>query len=127
MPLQVLYQAKLHPEQKGNSLDAEEVKRLHDALYYVCKTAVEADAESSRFPSDWLFHQRWNEKKAQPIHGNKLEFFKSAGRVSIRHALISAPSRPSPPPPSFSPCFIPSYICTIAVQMHAESSKDQAD
>ncbi|KAK9821543.1 hypothetical protein WJX74_009796 [Apatococcus lobatus] len=79
---EVLYQAKLHPEQKGNSLDADECKRLHDALYYVCKTATEVDAESSQFPPDWLFHQRWNEKKAQPINGNPLEFIKSAGRAT---------------------------------------------
>ena len=85
MPPQVLYQAKLHPEQKGNSLDRDECKRLHDALFYVCKTATEVDAESSQFPPDWLFHQRWNEKKAQPINGNPLEFIKSAGRVRLIH------------------------------------------
>ena len=90
MSVQVLFQARLHPEQKANSLDAAEVKQLHDALLYVCKTAVEVDAESSQFPPDWLFHQRWDEKKAQPIHGNALEFCKSAGRVKHIGASLLA-------------------------------------
>ena len=102
--LQVLYQARLHPEQKGSSLDADECKQLHDALFYVCKTATEVDAESSKFPPDWLFHQRWNEKKAQPINGNPLEFIKSAGRgesqvLDCTFATPCCHPVPLPPPP----------------------------
>ena len=54
---EVLYQARLHPETTAKLLDEDEVRRLHDALYNVPKVAVEAGADSSKFPKDWLFHQ----------------------------------------------------------------------
>ena len=80
---EVLYQAKLYPEVKASTLSDEEIKQLHAALKYVPETAVEAEAESERFPQDWLFHVRWNgPKKAPKLNGNAVEFLKVGGRVS---------------------------------------------
>lgn len=36
---------------------------LHRNISYVTNTAVEADADASRFPSTWLFSARWNKGK----------------------------------------------------------------
>lgn len=38
----------------------------------VIKHAVEVDADSSRFPSDWLFHVRWG-KKPGDVNGKYQE------------------------------------------------------
>ena len=80
---EVLYQAKLYPEVRASTLSDEEIKQLHAALKYVPHTAVEAEAESERFPQDWLFHVRWNGPKKSPkLNGNAVEFLKVGGRVS---------------------------------------------
>lgn len=80
---EVLYQAKLYPEVKASSLTHEEIERLHQALKYVPETAVAAEAESEKFPQDWLFHVRWNGPKKSPkLNGNAVEFLKVGGRVS---------------------------------------------
>ncbi|KAL2354120.1 Formamidopyrimidine-DNA glycosylase N-terminal domain-containing protein [Cryomyces antarcticus] len=55
---EVLYQARIHPEQYSNTLGEEQLKRLHDSLVSVCTTAVETRAESSQFPDTWLMKHR---------------------------------------------------------------------
>ena len=78
----MLYQAKLYPEVKANSLTDDEIQRLHEAIEQVPATAVEAEADSEKFPPEWLFHVRWDGKKKNPkINGNAVEFLKVGGRV----------------------------------------------
>lgn len=80
---EVLYQARLYPEVKASTLSDEEISRLHKALIYVPETAVEAEAESEKFPPDWLFHVRWDGPKKSPkLNGHAVEFLKVGGRVS---------------------------------------------
>ena len=80
---EVLYQAKLYPEVKANSLTDAEIKQLHEAIKYVPETAVEAEADHEKFPPDWLFHVRWDGKKKSPkLNGQAVEFLKVGGRVS---------------------------------------------
>jgi formamidopyrimidine-DNA glycosylase len=57
---EVLWQARLHPEQLVAQLTATHLAALHKALKEVVQTAVEANADSSRFPKDWMFHVRWS-------------------------------------------------------------------
>lgn len=57
---EVLYHAKIDPHRKANSLDEKEIGRLRTKLRYVCRTAVDADADASRYPRTWLFHCRWD-------------------------------------------------------------------
>ena len=89
---EVLFHAKLYPEVKANSLTEEEVQRLHEAIRKVPEAAVEAEADSEKFPADWLFHVRWDGKKKNPkIAGNAVEFLKVGGRVShasSHHAVV---------------------------------------
>jgi formamidopyrimidine-DNA glycosylase len=82
---EVMYQARLHPEQYSNTFTDEQIKRLHDAIMYVCDTAIEANGDSDEFPKDWLMKHRWGKgkKDAQTLpNGEKITFLKVGGRTS---------------------------------------------
>ncbi len=60
------------------------MEALHNQLHTVLRTAVDADADSSKFPAEWLFHHRWTGKKAGPkLEGHPVEFETVAGRVCL--------------------------------------------
>lgn len=80
-----MYQARLHPEQYSNTFSDEQIKQLHDAIMYVCDTAVELNAESDRFPEDWLMKHRWSKGKkdgGKLPSGEKIQFLTVGGRTS---------------------------------------------
>jgi hypothetical protein len=80
-----MYQAKLHPEQYSNTFSDGQIKRLHDAIIYVCKTSVEANADSDKFPEHWLMKHRWGKGKKDGNklpNGEKIVFLKVGGRTS---------------------------------------------
>ncbi|EMD91536.1 hypothetical protein COCC4DRAFT_30449 [Bipolaris maydis ATCC 48331] len=82
---EIMYQAKLHPEQYSNTFSDEQVKRLHDAMMYVCDTAVQANGDSDSFPQDWLMKHRWGKGKKEASKlptGEKITFLKVGGRTS---------------------------------------------
>jgi formamidopyrimidine-DNA glycosylase len=56
---EILYQARIAPRRRADSLSDDEVRRLRAALRAVVVTAVRARADSDRFPRAWLFHARW--------------------------------------------------------------------
>jgi formamidopyrimidine-DNA glycosylase len=56
---EVLFQARISPHRLARELSPAEVARLRKALHAIVAFAVKADADSSRFPKSWLFHQRW--------------------------------------------------------------------
>jgi len=56
---EILYHSRVHPEQRCNTLDDEQVKQLYENMVYVTKTAVEANADDTLFPENWLFKHRW--------------------------------------------------------------------
>lgn len=56
---EILYQAHVHPEQRANALTDTQLMKLHSKTVDVCHKAVEVNADSSRFPEDWLFKHRW--------------------------------------------------------------------
>lgn len=49
---EVLYQAKIHPEQYSNAFSDYQIGVLHESLMNVCKIAVETLADSNQFPQD---------------------------------------------------------------------------
>lgn len=55
---EVMYQARIFPETRGDSVTEAQAELIHIAICYVLKTAVEAGANSENFPSSWLFHYR---------------------------------------------------------------------
>jgi outer membrane biosynthesis protein TonB len=80
-----MYQARLHPEQYSNTFSDDQIKRLYDAMMYVCDTAVELLADSDKFPSDWLMKHRWSKGKkdqAKLPTGEKITFLTVGGRTS---------------------------------------------
>ncbi|KAF2733158.1 TPR-like protein [Polyplosphaeria fusca] len=82
---EVMYQARLHPEQYSNTFSDAQVKQLHDAMMLVCKVAVEANADSDKFPEDWLMKHRWGKGKkdgGRLPNGAKITFLKVGGRTS---------------------------------------------
>lgn len=78
---EVLYQARLDPRRRVGSLEEAEVRALRSKLAHVVRVAVEADAESDRYPKSWLFHHRW-EKGARTSRGERIARATIAGRTT---------------------------------------------
>ncbi|OQE43122.1 hypothetical protein PENCOP_c003G08464 [Penicillium coprophilum] len=83
---EILYHAKIHPEQYSNTLNDDQIKALHSAIHYVCSTSIAVLADSEKFPEHWLFKHRWGKgKKNQPAalpNGDKITFLTVGGRTS---------------------------------------------
>ncbi|KAK5947273.1 hypothetical protein PMZ80_001422 [Knufia obscura] len=83
---EIMYNAKMHPEQYANTLSDDEIKQLRKSIHYICGTAVELLADSDQFPEDWLFKHRWGKgKKDAPKtlpNGEKIVFLTVGGRTS---------------------------------------------
>ena len=82
---EVLYQARIHPEQYSNTFDDKQIQQLHDALIGVCTTAVETLADSKKFPDDWIMKYRWDKGKKDGNvlpNGEKIVHLKVGGRTS---------------------------------------------
>ncbi len=81
-----MYHAKLHPEQYCDTFSADEVKHLHASIRYVCQTAVNHLADSTKFPDEWLFKHRWGKGKKDAAttlpNGAKITFLTVGGRTS---------------------------------------------
>jgi formamidopyrimidine-DNA glycosylase len=83
---EIMYDAKMHPEQYCNTLSDEQITQLHTSIHYVCGTAVDLLADSEKFPDTWLFKHRWGKgKKDAPNvlpNGHKIAFLTVGGRTS---------------------------------------------
>jgi hypothetical protein len=56
---EILFHSEIHPEARCHTLSDEQIEALYNNTEYVCRTAVEVEADSSRFPAHWLFKHRW--------------------------------------------------------------------
>ncbi len=83
---EILYNAKIHPEQYSNTLSAAQVKQLHKSIQYICNFAVDHLSDSSTFPEEWLFKHRWGKGKKDSLttlpNGAKFVYLKVGGRTS---------------------------------------------
>lgn len=83
---EVLYHAKLHPEQYCDDFGNEQIADLHRAVRYVCQTAVDKLGNSDEFPQDWLFNHRWGKgakgAATKLPNGERLAFLTVGGRTS---------------------------------------------
>ncbi|KAI9193359.1 DNA glycosylase/AP lyase [Polychytrium aggregatum] len=87
---EVLFQAHIHPSQGCRTLTDNEIQILHSKIKYVIDTALAVNADSDRFPADWMFHYRWSKgKKTQPKmpDGRWITFETVGGRTS---AIVKA-------------------------------------
>ncbi|CAI0423057.1 unnamed protein product [Linum tenue] len=78
---EVLYQARIHPQQISSSLSKEYCATLHKCIKEVIEQAVEVGADSSQFPKNWIFHSREKKSKAF-VDGKKIEFITAGGRTT---------------------------------------------
>ncbi|KAH8666326.1 Formamidopyrimidine-DNA glycosylase N-terminal domain-containing protein [Xylariales sp. PMI_506] len=83
---EIMYQAKLHPEQYSDDFSDDDISKLYKAVTYVCDTAVGVLGDSDQFPEGWLFNHRWGKgKKDHPTTlptGEKIVFITVGGRTS---------------------------------------------
>ncbi|ORX35329.1 Formamidopyrimidine-DNA glycosylase H2TH domain-domain-containing protein [Kockovaella imperatae] len=63
---EILYQARIHPACPVQELTEDQIGELHKQIRAVPEKAVEVNADSMRFPEDWLFRWRWDKGKKQP-------------------------------------------------------------
>lgn len=78
---EVLYQIEMHPDQ--DYLTMEEAANLLETLLSILQVAVTSLKEKTDFPQEWLFHFRWNKKKAtKDAHGRTVTYLTSGGRTS---------------------------------------------
>ena len=86
----ICYEARIHPATKCSNLSETQIVRLHKAIQHVCKVAVNANAESSKFPKNWLFHVRWRKSRTKRKdqgnlklpNGHSVTFETVAGRTT---------------------------------------------
>ncbi|KAL1809731.1 hypothetical protein ACET3Z_026721 [Daucus carota] len=79
---EVLYQARIHPLQISASISKESCFALHQCIKEVIEKAVEVGADSSQFPSSWIFHSREKKPGKAFVDGKKIEFINAGGRTS---------------------------------------------
>lgn len=83
---EVLYNAKVHPEQYANTLQDSQIEQLYKSINYVCGFAVDKLSDSEQFPEDWLFKHRWGKGKKNASNtlpnGEKIVFLTVGGRTS---------------------------------------------
>ncbi|KAI9308761.1 DNA glycosylase/AP lyase [Cunninghamella echinulata] len=75
---EILYHSRIHPAQYTNTLTKDECNTLREQMLRVCKISVEAEADESLFPENWLMTYRWNKGKGKGKgvlpNGHKLAF-----------------------------------------------------
>ena len=79
---EVLYQARIDPRRRANTLSPQESQKLRLKLKGVIETAVRADADASRFPRGWLFHQRWGRQAGARVRDRPIEHLTIGGRTT---------------------------------------------
>ncbi|MGA1392047.1 MAG: Fpg/Nei family DNA glycosylase [Phycisphaerales bacterium] len=80
---EVLYQAKVDPHRRVDSLSNSEIAAIRSKLASVIRVAVEAKSVSARFPKTWLFHRRWGKDASATTHdGRPLRHETIAGRTT---------------------------------------------
>ncbi|KAL5614448.1 hypothetical protein BROUX41_004553 [Berkeleyomyces rouxiae] len=104
---EVLYHARIHPEELCCDMADDISTRLYDSIIAVCALAVNKLGDESQFPEDWLFKHRWNRGKKGPgvlPNGEALALVTVGGRTSCfapgRQILTSNPAPKSTKKPS---------------------------
>ncbi|WJZ94871.1 hypothetical protein VitviT2T_013696 [Vitis vinifera] len=79
---EVLYHARIHPLQVASSLTRESCETLHQCIKQVIEKAMEVGADSSQFPSNWIFHSREKKPGKAFVDGKKIDFISAGGRTT---------------------------------------------
>lgn len=78
---EILYQARIHPKRRVDSLSDAERDEIYSQLKRVLSQAIESRVDPDRFPSGYLLPRR-DEGKACPGCGGQIERIKVSGRSS---------------------------------------------
>ncbi|KAK3427729.1 hypothetical protein EUGRSUZ_F03905 [Eucalyptus grandis] len=79
---EVLYQAKIHPLEPASSLSKESCATLHKCIKEVIEKAIEVGADSSQYPSNWIFHSREKKPGKAFVDGKRIDFITAGGRTT---------------------------------------------
>ncbi|KAK7270653.1 hypothetical protein RJT34_25964 [Clitoria ternatea] len=79
---EVLYQARIHPRQIAASLSDESCSTLSKCIKEVIEAAVEVGADSSQYPTNWIFHSREKKPGKAFVDGKKIDFITAGGRTT---------------------------------------------
>lgn len=84
---ELCYQTGIHPNKRCNALSEEQIARIHESLQSIVRYAVGVHANYDKFPSNWLFHYRWNKnaknkQKQKDSFGNQIIFKSIGGRTT---------------------------------------------
>ncbi|MCV2868435.1 hypothetical protein OEW28_07315 [Defluviimonas sp. WL0002] len=78
---EILYQAGIRPDAKGQALDDGQLERLHGQMRMVLETAINRIATGKDLPDDWLTPHRGKDGKC-PDCGEPLERKRISGRTA---------------------------------------------
>jgi formamidopyrimidine-DNA glycosylase len=96
---EVLYQARLDPRRRANTLTDPEIARMRAALKHVIDTSVRLSNDSDRYPRGWLFHRRWGKNpRATTITGERIRHITVAGRTTAWVPTLQSGTRNITPP-----------------------------
>ena len=78
---EVLFQAKIAPTRRADSLSDSEVRLLRKKIERVVRRAVDVNGENDEYPKSWLFHRRWGRRSdMRTPRGDSIEHTVVAGR-----------------------------------------------
>ena len=87
---EILFQAKVHPEQIASQLSDNQIVSIHQAMQMIIKTAINLQADYDDFPNDFLIHARgWGRTTNEnsigkcPKCGEKISISKVGGRTTF--------------------------------------------
>ncbi|XP_020226295.1 formamidopyrimidine-DNA glycosylase isoform X2 [Cajanus cajan] len=79
---EVLYQARIHPRQVASSLSDENCSTLYNCIKEVIEKAIEVGADSSQYPTYWIFRSREKKQDKAFVDGKKIDFITAGGRTT---------------------------------------------
>lgn len=83
---EVLFQARIHPEQRADTLSDEQMNHLHTAIRLVLETAIRYEATYRDFPNDFLIHVReWDDSPYDDVEAHK---FCPRCKTRIEHSTV---------------------------------------
>ena len=80
---EILWRAEIHPKRLAGSLNAAEIKELHQQCRWVAREALKIIGEDfGDLPKSWLFHHRWEDGGVCPKTGVPLKREEIGGRTT---------------------------------------------
>ncbi len=79
---EILFQSRVHPELKVNTLSNTKKTQIYDAISSVLKTAIQNNADFRKYPSEFIIPHRSKEGTCPLNDNHHLKSVKIAGRTS---------------------------------------------